>query len=361
MTNLKKATPSGSNKLSDHHPSGSGNETAFGDFVIKAVGREDPNTASNFLRLLHPESVYENGSTNSTPGGSYNSNDWFEFGPSVGDLEPPDRFTIRVETDPSVGEYAVEQILKGASSTSHSSSLAGAAVKNASLYDQRIHKNAGNYPVALDLEYEVTGFNNVQIGLTFDDGLNLNADNYGTSNLISLSGGLFFRTRDIKGDSPLISKWQVQVTGTSRPGEYEVEFNIPASNFGESGRVYDPSGKIDAQFYVYENPPSNNSPSANDTDPNFSLSSLPLAFGAQETSSVNGAPQLRYWVEIEDQSGNEKDFVEVRLNQNYLTDSFPSSSGVEECYEVDITTSRSPGASGNIYQPPSSAYSDVSC
>ena len=55
ITNLKAATGIVDDRLSAHHPNGAGNETALGDFAIKALGHE--LSTGDLTRLLRPVQV----------------------------------------------------------------------------------------------------------------------------------------------------------------------------------------------------------------------------------------------------------------------------------------------------------------
>jgi len=103
MTRLKNATNIADNRLSAHHPNGTGNETAFGDFLVFDLGAEGSDTTLDY-RLFGYEvrgTVYS---------GSYNSNDVWTYNTSISPISDGDQFSCLIGLD-RPGQYVTQQIL----------------------------------------------------------------------------------------------------------------------------------------------------------------------------------------------------------------------------------------------------------
>jgi hypothetical protein len=313
ITNLKAATGIADDRLSAHHPNGAGNKTGLGDFAIKVVGYEDPQNPGTFTRLLRPVSV--NGSSTDADG-SYDSQDppFYDFSSVTLDPRVPDTVTLRLYTQTTAEAFGLEQILK------NGTALAESVNGNATLQSTTVDTSGPH----IDLTYEITGFTNAQIGLTYDDPLNVNAGNQGKSNsdgegnTLPEDAGLVFRTQDVLDPIPKINYMQVAIE--SDGGSVETiyfDFNLDSNDqdIGEGNVVYDPAGKIDAQFYLYSQDPSSNSSFANATTPGFNADNQFQLRRSSFSSGPNGNREIQYFMEIQDQSSTVKDVVSITINE----------------------------------------------
>lgn len=115
MTNLKSATGIADDRVSAHHPNGTGNETAMGDFVVNDVGGGDsaPTSGTFASSFLFPDKlVKKDGTVYNQPSGSYDSNDEFVFTDRVLEVGDVLYLLIWATKDSGLGEHWREQIGK---------------------------------------------------------------------------------------------------------------------------------------------------------------------------------------------------------------------------------------------------------
>lgn len=349
ITNLKTATGIADDRLSAHRPNGAGNQASFGDFVCKAVGYQDPNTPDVFTRLLRPEKV--NG-TETDAAGSYDSQNppYYVFS-NIDELsaEPssnPDTFTIRIDLyQIELGEYFPEQIAKNDPGGIELTDGSGIAT----LISKNIITDGNGNQVAIDFKFELTGFaSGLNLGFTYNGNLNTNADNTGKSstdgegNSLPENAGLVFRTLDVDTATPLIEKWHVRVKDNGLSVAFDFNVGANGNNLGESFVVYDPADNLNAAFYVYDLYPSNNSPYANDEEPDF-LSSNHFEQNVEEFQESEGNRSITFYCEIRGQSGNTVDVVLITIDENEtgIWD------GTESCYEYTTSTARNQATISN--------------
>jgi len=154
ITNLKSATGIADDRLSAHHPNGTGNQTALGDFLIDQIGRRD--TVNGYQTDL--ERI------------------------GVGPLEQGDVFEVRVDVERAAGagvgggQHFVEQVLKGGNNFSFDDGNDGVQFNS-------IREISGT-PSAYDsvaIEYKVTGFSSVSVRTKLTGSLNNDATNHNTT------------------------------------------------------------------------------------------------------------------------------------------------------------------------------------
>jgi len=312
ITNLKAATGIADDRLSAHHPNGAGNETALGDFSIRALGHE--LSAGDLTRLLRPVQVTVNGSVQSISG-SYDTQNppFFDFSGVTLDPRNPDKFTIRIDLPPGQrGQHAIQQILK------NGNGLTADVESNAKLIGRTVNTNS------IDLQYEVTGFINLQVGVTFDDGMNVNAENVGKAssdkegNNLPENAGFAFRTEDVLDPVPKIEQMQVgiQSDGAS-PETISFDINVDGNNqnIGEGTVVFDPANKIDGDFLIYQNDPSSNPEFVSGTQPDFLATNHFELRRSTFSNGPNGNREIEYFLELQDQSGTVRDVVSITINE----------------------------------------------
>jgi len=309
ITNLKGATGIADDRLSAHHPNGSGNETALGDFSIRALGHE--LSAGDLTRLLRPVQVTVNGSVQSISG-SYDTQNppFFDFDGFVLDPRNPDKFTLRIDLPTGQrGQHAIQQILRDGNG------LSSDVEDNAKLINRTANTNS------IDLQYEVTGFINLQVGVTFDDGMNVNAENAGKAssdkegNTLPEDAGFAFRTEDVLDDSPLITDVQVGIVDDGFTVFFDFNLDSNDQNLGEGFVVYDPANKIDGQFFMYDLNPSSNPSYANDTEPDFDAD-VHFEQQVSQFSNSEGGREVEFFIELQDQGGTTKDVVRLLISEN---------------------------------------------
>jgi len=350
MSNLKAATGIGDDRLSAHHPNGTGNTTAFGDFAIEVVGHNpgsgDP---ADYTRLLRPVQVTVDGNTQSISGSYPTGQDppFFDFSGFELDPRNPDKFTLRLFAETETTGFGIEQILKDPNSNSLGSALSITDIGNAKLID--VTPNTGGLPYYLDLQFEVTGFINLDVGLTYDDPLNTQASLQGSSstdgegNSLPENAGLAFRTEDVLDSNPILTDWYWQVENTG--AGFDVDFNITSNNsYSEGNVMYDPANRIDAQFKLADTKTNfdNNNFYASDTSPQFDDINHP---DQQGVLSSNNA--IDFYLQVEDQSGTLADAVTLRLDENNGI-TLPAS-GNTKCYRIQGPEDRTQGTRSNLY------------
>jgi hypothetical protein len=364
MTNLSAATGIGSYELSDHHPNQTDAETSFGDFVLKAIGRDDgsQNNPPFYSRFVGVVSIDNDPSKVDYPNSSYNSNDEWEFASSSTKLRPGLYFTVRFELSnwlTELGDFAAKALIKnGAFTTDFIDNGDNSNSNAATLHDVTIQGSNAEY---IDYQYELLDYTKPFVmAWTFPGNMNTNADNSGTTSYFNNQGylpsgtdaGLMFRTIDIEKPVPLIDQWHVQVTYNSVSGgedEYLFDFNDPS--LGDSDySIFNPNGYIDPTFEFYEdNTPANTSYYASQFDDPEALSGsyAEQVVGVTEPEVASGSTKDWYFTLV-DQWGNPRDSVHVPVSNgaNGL-DSFPSQDGNTETYVGSTSSSRSRASKTN--------------
>lgn len=332
ITNLRGATGIADDRISAHHPNAAGNETALGDFSIRALGHE--LSAGDLTRLLRPVQVTVNGSVQSISG-SYGSGDppFFDFDGITLDPRNPDKFTLRIDVPSGQkGQHAIQQVLRDGNG------LIDAVSGNCQLIGRTANANS------IDLQYEVTGFINLNAGVTFEDGMNVNAENYGTAstdkegNNIPENAGLVFRTEDVLDDAPLITNVQVGIVDDGFTVFFDFNLDSNDQNLTEGFVVYDPASKIDGQFYMYDLDPASNPSYANDTEPDFEATVHPEQQVTQ-FSNAEGGRSVEFFIELRDQGGTTKDVVQVQIDEGD-TGTWPST---EDQFAYETSEGRNAG------------------
>lgn len=334
VTNLKGATGISDDRLSAHHPNGAGNTTKMEDFSIRALGHD--LSAGDLTRLLRPVAV--NGNSIS---GSYDSQDppWYVFDNVVLDPAASDTFTVRVHLPSGQkGQYAIEQILRDG--TGLSEDVNG----NVSLINKTVNANS------IDLQYEVTGYVNVQVGVTFADGMNVNAENVGKAssdkegNSLPEDCGLIFRSEDVLDALPRITNVHVRVRDDGTDVHFDLNVDSNDQNIGEGFVVYDPQGQIDGQFYMYDDDPSTVSSYANDTEPDFLSDNHPEQV-VSEFAGSEGSRVMTFYIELQDQASSTEDVVQVEISEAD-TGTWQST---RQCYAYITSEDRTRGTISNPY------------
>jgi len=232
------------------------------------------------------------------------------------------------------GDFAIEQILK------EGNGLAESVSSNSMLVGKTVNNNL------IDLQYEVTGFGNVQVGLTFDDGMNVNAENVGKSttdkegNSLPEDAGLAFRTQDVLDDQPLITNVQVGIVDTDPEVLFDINLDGSDNDLGEGFVTFDPSNKIDGQFVMHdEDPTLSNSSYASSTTPGFEANNHP-----EQQKGVfdngEGSRSITFFIELQDQSGTTKDVVTLTISENQ-TGTWPTT---EDQFSFSTNESRNRGS-----------------
>jgi hypothetical protein len=232
ISNLKSATGIADDRLSAHHPNGTGNETAKSEFITSKVGMPYGPQPDNWKGEIELVSV-----------------------PAC--LGPGNRFTVRTYADvdlpgipaqPSVTDtHYGQQILKRL--VSNSLSVTNAARK--SLTVGRSSNIEGNRVVYIDAEYEVTGYGVSDVDITLNDPYNGTAGNMGAQMPLSqddTSGTSIPEVTsqnqiDLLTDQP---KWdQLIVTFESDPVGENIQYSATV-------QLHDPNDKITDTNRRYE-------------------------------------------------------------------------------------------------------------
>jgi hypothetical protein len=363
MTNLSAATGIGSYELSDHHPNQTNAETSFGDFVLKAIGRDkrSGNTPPAYSRFVGVVSIDNDPANVDYPNSSYNSNDEWEFASSSTKLRPGLYFTVRFELSnwlTQLGEFAAKALIKnGAFTTDFIDNGNNSNSNAATLHDVTIQ--GANPPEYIDYQYELLDYTKPFVmAWTFPGNMNTNADNAGTSSSVNqylpsgTDAGLMLRTIDIEKPVPLIDQWHVEVTYNFVSGgtdEYLFNFNNPSLG-NSSYSIINPNSYIDPTFEFYEdNTPANTSFYASQFDDPEALSGsyAEQVVGVTEPEVANGSTKDWYFTLV-DQWGNPRDSVHVPVSNNANgLDPFPSQNGNTETYVGSTSSSRSRGSKTN--------------
>jgi hypothetical protein len=363
MTNLSAATGIGSYELSDHHPNQTNAETSFGDFVLKAIGRDkrSGNTPPAYSRFVGVVSIDNDPANVDYPNSSYNSNDEWEFASSSTKLRPGLYFTVRFELSnwlTQLGEFAAKALIKnGAFTTDFIDNGNNSNSNAATLHDVTIQ--GANPPEYIDYQYELLDYTKPFVmAWTFPGNMNTNADNAGTSSSVNqylpsgTDAGLMLRTIDIEKPVPLIDQWHVEVTYNSvSGGEDEYLFNFNNPSLGNSSySIVNPNDYIDPTFEFYEdNTPANTSFYASQFDDPEALSGsyAEQVVGVTEPEVASGSTKDWYFTLV-DQWGNPRDSVHVPVSNNANgLDPFPSQNGNTETYVGSTSSSRSRGSKTN--------------
>jgi len=353
MTNLKDATGIASDLLSEHHPNQSNAETAFGDFVCKAVG--DLSKSGEEERLL-PIVLYDGQGV----GGSYNSNYNFELNSGDGPIRPGVPFEIFVQAydgDGDLGDFFEQQILAGpgltVDNTLTSDEVNIIAIKN--------NTPAGVSDAGVIIEAEMTSLvNPLVVAVEYSDPLNTNADNRGKENISNFTNdvGLAFRTKDVGAAVALITGLVFRMTyrnslpnAGSSGWEVEIEPQPPY----DGPEVFDPAGKAASDaFEAYDNAPDSSSPFGSSSDGEFLPGTYPLSLELEETKVGSTAD---FWMELDDSSGGAWDVVKCTLEKTAAgTDDWPTTDGAQEAYSFQSNQDRDPGT---ITQPHIMSRSDA--
>lgn len=220
MTNLKSATGIADDRLSAHHPSGAGNQTKFGDFLVENFGGNlDPGSDNNIDGLyLIPVEV--NGSTAGADG-SYNSNDYWEF-TNINELDKGD--TIKIEVWFKRGQntfstHAREQIL---TRTSLWDLNKAAGTGTAFTLNDIVSYRAGSSYVTIVFDLTI-GDKTDEFGIFAFYNAELNTD------MPNLGDNFVFRTKDITGTaySITIDSFTADGDGAGITTDYTVEGGAP--------------------------------------------------------------------------------------------------------------------------------------
>lgn len=169
MSNLKGATGIADDRLSAHHPDGSGNPTRMGDFLITDIGDlADRDSDADKTTLV-----------------AANSGTW-----KPGDADhsiPADQIKVIVEVakengiSPKGGSFWPESI------GTQNASLEAASLSNLSVADRLLNNTRSDDPLQMYIVCDVTGLDNASIDLYLRDGLNTDATNYNTKLAFSTS------------------------------------------------------------------------------------------------------------------------------------------------------------------------------
>jgi hypothetical protein len=366
MTNLSAATGIGSYNLSDHHPNQTNAETSFGDFVLKAIGRDKRagNSPPVYSRFVGVVSIENDPSKVDYPNSGYNSNDEWEFDSSTTKLRPGTYFTVRFELSnwlTQLGEFAAKALIKnGAFTTDFIDNGNNSNSNAATLHDVTI--DGSSPPEYIDYQYELLDYTKPFVmAWTFPGHMNTNADNAGTSNSVSQylpsgDAGLMLRTIDIEKPVPLIDRWHVQVTYNSVFGEEdEYLFNFNNPSLGDSTySIINPNRYIDPTFEFYEDDTpggiSPNTPYATQFDDPEALSGsyAEQVIGVTEPEVASGSTKDWYFTLV-DQWGNPRDTVHVPVTNGGGFDPFPSQDGNTETYIGETSSARSRGTKASPF------------
>jgi hypothetical protein len=258
MTNLKSATGIADDRLSAHHPNGTGNTTSMGDFLTNHIGRRvaspeweqgmttdingDPYGSNGFdTRLSIPDIT-----VHSEPGapvgeGSLDTDGNFEFDTDVV-LGNGNRFWVRVGTgiDPN-NDATIGDLFGDAIAVTDSLDVSG---NNCEPTGDRKVGTDGDGKLVIDIEMEITGFNNAAVYITFQDGLNVDATNYGNS--------MQFFTTDVQKDTVYMD--QITVQWSNLGGESSQLFVDCQLNSLDAGNTKGDSTFTMRVSPVYNNP-----------------------------------------------------------------------------------------------------------
>lgn len=353
ITNLKNATGIADDRLSSHAPSGPGVETSFSDFVCKGLGRVDGTDGDgslNYSRLLGVSEV-ANELTNYTDG-TYNANDNWEFDQSSMEIVEGENFWIRIIlSDDELGAFFAEQILKNGSGLEFVDAETSSEVSFLGNYKIDLNPQTSTGRPFIDLQFSLDEYTSrIIVALTFEDGLNVNADSYGTSSFFNGTHGLALQTRETKQAFPVIDTWVVYVTYTSS-GDYEFDFH-PNNDNDPLQAVNDPAGGIGTyKFEVYDTDPETGTPyEVQNDDPRFMASqNLEQVVNETKFSDIEGGREKDFWVNLIDgANGNQQDCVYVKVAEDNV-DNWPSTAGNTEKYLFTTSTTRSQASIVNPY------------
>jgi len=174
MTNLKAATGIADDRLSAHHPSGAGNETAMGDFLITDIGYLGGDGDTTTLEATNSGAYNPPDSDHSIPGSQI---------PVIVDVYP----------DPVAGTCLWPESIGTVAS-----SLPVTSSTRMSLSARNVTGARSDNPVRMEIVFDVTGLDSCDCTLKLQDGLNTDIANYDTA--------LDYSTSDVvaASDVPLI-------------------------------------------------------------------------------------------------------------------------------------------------------------
>jgi hypothetical protein len=354
MSNLSSATSVGSYKLSDHHPNLNDSETAFSDFVCKALG-DLTKSGANQRRV--PITLYQGNANKAS--GSYNSNDNWKFN-NISGIRPGVQFTIFIpvyNSDGDLGDFFIEAVLLEGDQLTKDTTLTSNEITIVNVNE--VLNGSGNVSgpgveIRVELSSQVP---RLFVGYVYNDPLNDDADNRGkTSNLNAPNDvGFAFITDEVKPAQVLITSWGMELYFDSGLGGWEVDHN-PSSHFG-GATLFDPSDDAtNPTWKLYDGPPDTNSPFATSGDSEF----LHGNHGGDLFKPVTKYPSgstMDWWVAVEDDQGKTRDVVQCRLDDGAgTTDPWPRSDGNQEHYLFTTSKSRDEGTLNN---PQSMNYDDA--
>lgn len=352
ITNLSSATSVGSDKLSDHHPNLTDSETAFSDFVCKAIGNFGNFTKTGAEQRLIPITLYQ-GSANKASG-SYNSNDNWKFN-NISGIRPGVEFTIFIEAwngGGDLGDFFIEAILLQGDQLTKDTNLTNSEVTIKSVTE------VGGSDPGVEITAEVSSLvSRLFVGYVYNDPLNDNADNRGkTSNLNTPSDvGLAFITDEVQPAQVLITSWGMELYYDGSSIGWEVDHN-PSAHFG-GANLFDPADDAtNPTWKLYDGPPDTNRPFATSGDSEFLHGNHLGRLFKDETKYPSGST-MDWWVAVEDDAGNTRDVIRCRLDDGVAgTDPWPRSNGNVEHYTFTSSKSRD---EGTLVQPETTTYDDA--
>jgi len=267
MTNLKAATGIADDRLSAHHPNGTGNETAMGDFLVGGLGRDtDANPGTIESNLIRPHSV--NGDEGDASG-SFNANGVWSFSGDV-TLDPAstNKFVLEIDLGFPLGEYFAEQIGTRAVHWNF-------AVQNCSVDAVKSFSTGGSLNDQLHLECTVTGFGSqVSVEARFGDNMNTDATNFNGSS--TGTPRLLFQTADVQDATPLIAfsgkVIRFDDAGSSGSGhQFAVNIKNDGTAIPGSSILFDPNGQVDLASSTWELYKNGTSRGTRTQDPGFTF------------------------------------------------------------------------------------------
>jgi hypothetical protein len=229
ITNLKSSTGIADDRLSAHHPNGTGNQTKFGDFLITDIGGNTSPSSVNGVSTgdqfsgshMIPSKVLRGGTSKSVSG-SYNSNDYWEF--SNIQLQSGDKVHLAIWTEFTTNrsEHFIEQIGKRQANWSFGGTSGYNIVgfQNADFNNTHLRKGSGYEPFVFVLKVP-SGGGPFTVGLNFN--YNLNSDV--TQRLLQ------FPTRDVDSSLDVTLTTSVDTTNDEIDFTFEVASGQPAFDF----------------------------------------------------------------------------------------------------------------------------------
>lgn len=235
MTNLKSATGIADDRLSAHHPNGTGNTTAMGDFFVPGLGAyrdvdSDPEQefVAEWVEVAAPSQ--DNASSSDPADPALDVGDYFKIKVQLHDTVAvggyPDYDDANKTTPIIVGDYWDQLVGNGIQYV----------FNNCQIVTETLDKTANE----IILELEVTGFDSVsaKVEMDHDGGYNKDAVHYDSS-LANIS----YSNSDVQSSTPAI--------GTNDAGGTFKALCTDNNTYNPSLDLYEPQGNVTGYYIVW--------------------------------------------------------------------------------------------------------------